>query len=155
MQNSCEISGFHYCPNCDCSIPVLEAKVAELERENHDRMKAADAKIAEQAPTIERLTQERDDARAANECDRTTLHRMVHEIDSEIKGRMWLIEGRGSYEWDDDRYRQEFGWAVQALEAKMESLRRIAGNLKNCPNTQAGVDAALSKQEPAAAKEGE
>lgn len=110
------------------------------------RIKSAEAKVADQAATIERLTAERDDARAANECDRTALHRVVHEIDSEIKGRMWLIEGRGPYEWDDDRYRQEFGWAVQALETKLEVLRRIAGDLKNCPTNQAGVAAALSKQ---------
>lgn len=83
-----------------------------------------------------------DDALAANERDRTQLHRVVRAIDDEITGRMWLLEGRGSYEWDDDKYRQEFGWAVKALQAKLEPLRKIASDLANSPTTQAKVDEA-------------
>ncbi|MGA7885251.1 MAG: hypothetical protein WCA44_05865 [Acidobacteriaceae bacterium] len=80
-------------------------------------------------------------AEAANELDRRSLWEVIRAIDAEITGRMWLIEGRGSYEWDDDRYRQEFGWAVNALQEKLEPLRKIAHDLNNCPSTEKGVDA--------------
>jgi len=43
-----------------------------------------------------------------------------------------------------DRYRQEFEWAVEAILAKIEPLRKIVADLKNCPTTQAEVDAARS-----------
>ena len=81
-----------------------------------------------------------DNALAANELDRISLHRIIREIDEEITGRMWLLEGRGSYEWDDDRYKLEFGWAVHALQEKLEPLRKIAGDLTNSPTKQEDVD---------------
>jgi hypothetical protein len=86
------------------------------------------------------------EARATNERDRTVLHRIVRQVDDEITGRMWLIEGRGAYEWDDDRYRQEFGWAVKALQEKLEPLRKIAGDLSHCPTTQNEVDKARAPE---------
>jgi hypothetical protein len=90
-------------------------------------------RIAQQEAEIERL-------REANELDRRSLWGFVKAIDEEITGRMWLIEGRGPYEWDDDKYRQEFGWAVHALQEKLEPLRKIAHDLTNCPETEKGVD---------------
>lgn len=86
------------------------------------------------------LVQERDNALMANERDRRALWGIVRAIDEEITGRMWIIEGRGPYEWDDDRYRQEFGWAVKAVQAKLEPLKKIAHDLKDSPATEAGVD---------------
>jgi hypothetical protein len=37
------------------------------------------------------------------------------EIIGEIKSRQWLREGRGSYEWNDDDYRREAGWCMDAV----------------------------------------
>lgn len=91
------------------------------------------AVIAAKDAEIERL-------KGANELDRRSLWAVVRAIDEEITGRMWLIDGRGSYEWDDDRYRREFGWAVHALQEKLEPLRKIAHDLTNCPETEKGVD---------------
>ena len=89
---------------------------------------------------IAALTQEKDKAFAANELDRRRLHKIVTAFEAEITGRMWLLEGRGSYEWDDDKYRQEFGWAVHAIQEKLELLRRISSSLKDCPADEKGVD---------------
>jgi hypothetical protein len=83
---------------------------------------------------------ERDAALAANELDRRNLHGIVSQIEAEITGRMWLIEGRGSYEWDDDKYRQEFGWAVHAIQKKLELLRKITRDLTNSPTKESGVE---------------
>lgn len=109
-------------------IPLIE-RIARLTSE----LAAANLRV-------EGLEKERDEALAANELDRRSLHAVVRQIEEEITGRMWLIEGRGPYEWDDDKYRQEFGWAIHALQEKLEPLRKIAGDLKNCPTTEAGVN---------------
>ena len=37
------------------------------------------------------------------------------EIVGEIKTRAWLKDGRGSYEWNDDDYRREAGWVMDAV----------------------------------------
>lgn len=97
---------------------------------------------------VQQLREQVRKALAANERDRATLHKIVRQIDDEITGRMWLLEGRGCYEWDDDRYRQEFGWAVNALQAKLEPLRKIAGDLTDSPTTSEAVRAALAEQDP-------
>jgi hypothetical protein len=124
----------------DCRSAITEQAALEL------RLSDQHATIVRDAATIERLRGALQEAEGANERDRTLLHRAVHDIDSEIKGRMWLLDGRGCYEWDDDKYRQEFGWAVNAIEAKLEVLRKISGDLKNCPKSDAEVAAALNPQ---------
>lgn len=98
-----------------------------------EEVNALEAKLALAESRVQQLEQ-------ANELDRRSLWSIVRAIDEEITGRMWLIEGRGSYEWDDDKYRQEFGWAIHALQEKLEPLRKIAHDLTNCPATEEGVN---------------
>lgn len=88
---------------------------------------------------------ERDEARAANERDRTEVIDAVNAISDAFKRRRWLLgDSRGSYEWDDDRFRQEFRDAIAEFEPQVERLRKIGADRSNCPTTQAGVDAARS-----------
>jgi hypothetical protein len=47
--------------------------------------------------------------------DRTGLAQAVDEIVKEAQGRLWIVEGRGSYEWNDDGYRKETGFALRAV----------------------------------------
>ncbi len=101
---------------------------------------ALQSQLAKAEAALAQKTRECEEAKAANELDRRSLWAVVRAIDEEITGRMWLIEGRGNYEWDDDKYRQEFGWAVHALQEKLEPLRKIAHDLKNCPETEQGVN---------------
>ena len=108
-------------------------------------------RIATLTASLDAKERECERLKAANELDRRSLFAVVRVIDEEITGRMWLLEGRGSYEWDDDRYRQEFGWAVHALQEKLEPLRKIAGDLTNCPETEKGVDS-VRKMEAALAE---
>lgn len=49
--------------------------------------------------------------------DRTGLAAALGKIVDEVKGRGWIAEGRGSYEWDDDRYRDEAGAGFAAVKA--------------------------------------
>jgi Lar family restriction alleviation protein len=125
------------CNSLDCEMLSADGE-SETQHESDDLIAAWNRRASAG------LEQQLKDELAANERDRSNLALIVHNLDEEIRGRMWLTEGRGSYEWDDDRYRQEFEWAVEAILAKIEPLRKIVADLKNCPTTQAEVDAARS-----------
>ncbi len=99
---------------------------------------AAMVVLKEKDAEIERL-------QAVNEQDRTAVAEGLQTIFQAIKGREWLRLGRGSYEWDDDRWKDEFGAALDEIWDALEPLRQIAGNLKDCPATQAAVDAARAQ----------
>ena len=43
------------------------------------------------------------------------LRLALRAILDEIESRKWILDGRGSYEWDDDRYRQETRWVMEAV----------------------------------------
>lgn len=72
---------------------------------------------------------------AVIEADRTRIIDGVNALEKALNGRFWLTEGRGSYEWNDDRYRQEFGDAARAVLKAVEPLRKIGADLTNCPPT--------------------
>ena len=58
----------------------------------------------------------------------------LQSITKAIGGRRWLAEsGRGSYAWDDERYQQEFGEALEEIDAALEPLRKIASDWSDCP----------------------
>jgi hypothetical protein len=56
-----------------------------------------------------------------------------------MDSRFWLTEGRGSYAWDDDRYREEFKDAAVELLAAIDPLRKMAANLTSGLHTTAEV----------------
>ncbi|CAO3426539.1 hypothetical protein [Azospirillum argentinense] len=86
---------------------------------------------------------ERDAAQAALERDRTRVAEMVTGIRRAIASYSWLRDGsRGSYAYDDERYVEEFGRAITAIEVVVDRLAGIARDWTNCPPTQAKVDAA-------------
>lgn len=74
--------------------------------------------------------------------DRYIVAHGVNQIRAAIDGHSWLLEGRGPYEWDDDRYRDEFGDAVNRIEAAMEPLRRVAWDKSDCTRITERVIAA-------------
>lgn len=79
-------------------------------------------------------------ALAANERDRSAVARAFNAINAALEAYGWLEEsGRGAYEWDDDRWVREFADAMAAVRAAAEPLRKIAGDLTDCPATQAGA----------------
>ncbi len=61
--------------------------------------------------------------------DRTGMAKALNECRSEAQSRLEITEGRGSYEWDDDRYRREAGYALQAIIAICADALRDSGNL--------------------------
>ena len=98
-------------------VVTLEAKVAALEAEQK-----ADSHTRER--------------------ERTTLAAAVQGIDQGMAPHMWLVTSRGSYAWDDDRYREEFGAAMEKVTAAIAPLRRIAVDWSRSPKTAAEVESA-------------
>ena len=67
------------------------------------------------------------------ERDRTQVARAVVAVRNAIRSHEWLKLGRGSYEYDDDRWRDEFGAALDEIEAAMQPMRSVAANLSYSP----------------------
>lgn len=75
-----------------------------------------------------------DELRDILDVERYKVAIALQEISKSINGRKWLSEpGRGSYTYDDERYQQEFGAALDEINAALEPLRKIAGDWSNCP----------------------
>jgi hypothetical protein len=98
----------------------LSASSRQLIRRSADRIEALEAENKRLTFVIER--------------DRSQVASGLHGMSKAIAGRAWLSEpGRGSYEWDDERYQQEFGHALNELAAAMEPLRVLARDWSDCP----------------------
>lgn len=78
------------------------------------------------------------------ERDRSAVARVIEAINRELAGREWVREGRGPYEWDDDRYREEFGEALKGIRRAMEPLREVAQDMSDSPTDTEEVRAARS-----------
>jgi hypothetical protein len=82
------------------------------------------------------------DLQAIIEHDRAQVAAGVTAIQKILKNYSWLMDGRGSYEWDDDRWHSEFRFAVENIEKELEPLVKIAGDWSNCSRDWKAVDAA-------------
>ena len=91
---------------------------------------------------------------AVNEHDRTHVADGIEEVMAALKSREWLRLGRGSYEWDDDRWKDEFGEAFDEIVKAMDRLRTVAGDFSDCPSTQAAVFTARANMFPNQTTEG-
>lgn len=116
-----------------------EAEVAQL-RERISQLEFAES-VRNQL-----LKEERDAARTANERDRTEIIIAVNALTDAFARRDWLLRGgRGNYEWDDDRFRDEFRGAMEEFEPHIDRLRKIGADRTNCPETWAEVQAARAE----------
>lgn len=100
--------------------------------------KTWEAMIAE----ITRLRVDRDAARGALERDRSVVIDAANKFGDAYVRRCWLLDGRGSFEWDDDRYRDEFRGAYEEMAAPVEVLRKIGSDWTNCPTNHEEIAAA-------------
>jgi hypothetical protein len=75
--------------------------------------------------------------------DRYVVAIVLQRIKHEIAGREWLrSDGRGPYEWDDERYKDEFSDAIDAIESAFEPLRIVAWDKSDCTKIEERVKAA-------------
>lgn len=65
--------------------------------------------------------------------DRYAAAIVLNNIKKVLAGYSWLSEaGRGSYAYDDERYQREFGDALEAIEAALTPLGRLAFDKTDC-----------------------
>lgn len=77
------------------------------------------------------------------EFDRTSVADCLTKANKAIDSRYWLTEGRGSHEWNDERWHKEFYAAAKEIKASLNPLTRIAADWTGCP--QIGVDIVKSR----------
>ena len=131
--------------NAPASAPVTPADVGELVERLRARLEHTfdyatqgaewqnDALCQEAATALERVVRERDEALATLEHDRAKVITACNEFSDAFARRKWLLESRGPYEWDDDRYRDEFSAALAELSEPVERMRVIGKDWSNCP----------------------
>lgn len=73
------------------------------------------------------------------ERDRSIVATAAHGLDRAIGSYAHLLEGRGSHEWDDDSWRDEFRDACRTIARKAAPLRIIAGDRSNGLESTADV----------------
>lgn len=91
------------------------------------------------AAYVSTLKSERDAARAALEHDRSIVCDQYREIGAIIHSHEWTLEGRGSYAWDDDNFRDEFRNVSAALVAAFDPLKVVISDWSNCPTDAAEI----------------
>lgn len=74
--------------------------------------------------------------------DRYVVAYCLGLIETAVRGREWLLEGRGPYEWDDDRYREEFGDAIRSIREAAQPLKIVAWDKADCTRIEERVNAA-------------
>jgi hypothetical protein len=56
-----------------------------------------------------------------------------------IDMRHWLTEGRGPYEWNDDRWHDEFYAAAKEIKEALAPMTKVVVDWSNCPMDAAAV----------------
>ena len=74
--------------------------------------------------------------------DRYVVAACVGEIERQIRSREWLTQGRGPYEWDDDRFYEEFADAIGAIRDAVKPLAIVGWDKSDCTRIEARVNAA-------------
>jgi hypothetical protein len=123
-----------------CPIAKLWVKGQGVSGESE--LIALRAELSQLRTAHDAAVKERDEAFAANEIDRTAIADGIATIRKALKGREWLRLGRGSFEYDDDRWRDEFSDAYQEILDALEPLAVLARDIKLCPNNQQIVNTA-------------
>lgn len=101
----------------------------------------ADAGRAD-VPRTEQLARALIASAQAMERDRSLLTSTLIELTRIMRSREWLRLGRGSYEYNDDRWRGEFIAAYEEIYAAIKTLTPICEDWSNCPQKAEEIEAA-------------
>jgi hypothetical protein len=77
---------------------------------------------------IEQLKAEVERLRKLIDRDRTGLAKALVDVRARAQASYWIVEGRGSYEWNDDRYRRETGKALEEIGGIATKALRESGD---------------------------
>lgn len=120
-----------YDPFCDDERLV---GTSQQEARCHHYAAAAARALHDTAPTDQAQGGEVERLQDLLDIERYRVAIALQDIKRAIGGRCWLAEGgRGSYTYDDERYQQEFGHALDEIDAAMKPLQAIARDWSDCP----------------------
>lgn len=122
-------------------------------------------KAADYEERAEKAEAECKDREEALYVDETGMFETLRRIRKEISSYSWLLESRGPYEWDDDRYKDEAGRCMQAVdkmaaEAEEKSRQRFRSGDKKLqgvgePYRKVLAEVATLREQLAKASQGE
>jgi len=92
-----------------------DAAIDHLHDELRKRAETAEAEVARLKKLLER--------------DHTGLAAALNACMLAAQSRWWIVEGRGSYEWNDDRYRKETAKALQEIVEIARKALAASGKL--------------------------
>lgn len=132
--------------------PVLDALRQDVFDTQQESNRLANELEAAEAAR-DQLQQERDNARQALEDDAADFWKLSNAIKNIVRQRSWVTDSRGSYEWDDDRYRDEtrhaFAEVLMLIEqAQPQASRRFYEIMRDVPSKpeMAGLKAQVAQQ---------
>ena len=119
-----------FCVSEDTGFPEHpdDAYLEKLANDVLDDLEAAEARTGELEAIIER--------------ERSAVSVGITSVIEAIRRREWLRLGRGSYEYDDDRWRDEFSSAIDEVVAALGPLKAIAADWSDCPTDPNAIKAA-------------
>lgn len=139
---------------CECGAVgpndeiVIYAEIVEgwNTRPIEDALTASLNRASDACASVQR---ERDDLREKHDHlehiidrDRYIVAHGLQAIKKVLSGYDWLSEGRGSYEFDDERYQKEFGDALDAIRGSLKTLECLAFDKAHCTTDPNKVHAA-------------
>lgn len=127
--------------DCDCyGSETAEADIRELldeVRRLQERAQSLEVlkceSVRELLIKLDRERQRAEELSQQLEFDRTAVADAVTKAKKVLVSRYWLTEGRGSYEWDDDKFREEFRQAYAEIRVALEPIAKIAADWSGCP----------------------
>ena len=130
--------------DCDASrlYHSMSAKIATAERDAEQKgydKGLADGR-AEKAPTPTADDTKR--LRGIIERERSRVADLVSRLRTALDARQWLLEGRGSFAWDDNDFRKEFAAAVGEVKHVIAQFKPMAADWSDCPTNQKEVEEA-------------
>lgn len=134
------------------ALAEMTAERDEVERQraaaimrNRQLIEAIDERVAERDAALAREQALRAAlvvAKGAIDRDQTGLAAALNKIRAHVKGFGWLLESRGPYEWNDDRYRDEAGHAMRPTIEIAQAALAASGSLAD--KAFRAVEAALA-----------
>ena len=86
--------------------------------------------------------------KAVIERDRSQAAEYSRRIRRALTDHEWLRLGRGSYEYDDDRWKDEFAEVFDKVTGVLDDMWSLTGDRTDCPETTEEVIAARAEPEP-------
>jgi hypothetical protein len=77
-------------------------------------------------PIVKPVEPELKELEQALKDDASDLWKVTNAIKAEIKSHDWILEGRGSYAWDDDKYKDETRLVFEAVLKLIENVQHPA-----------------------------